>query len=130
MKTDDDIRDFFHANRPVPSDESQFMDSLEKNMSVAVLLREMHRRERKRSRRLIAAASCCGLIAGALIAASYAYLPIHAESLITAAETSIASLSRPVISLELAALARQSGVWLFSAAILAAALLIPHRYVR
>ncbi len=127
MKTDDDIRDFFHANRPVPSDESQFMDSLERNMAVAVVLREMSRSERKRSRRLIAAALCCGLIAGALIAAFYAYMPTYAEGLIAAAQTSIA---RPVISLKPVALAGQSGIWLISAVILAAALLIPHKYVR
>lgn len=77
MKDDKEIREFFHANRPIAGGEEDFMARLNERLAVADQVKGYCRQERKRSRRGVIIAGIVGLLCGIGLVLMLIYLPAY-----------------------------------------------------
>ena len=100
MKNDKELRELFHAARPMVTGQEAFMKQLDERLKVAEQVKGYCAQERKKSRRGVFIAGAVGLLCGIGLMLMLIFLPAYlpdapsvltdaAESLRTAARTSV-----------------------------------------
>lgn len=73
--TDNEIREFFHSNRPAPEGGAEYMASLNAKLAAIEEIKAIHDASMKHSRRVMHVAFAAGLLVGAAILAIVFFCP-------------------------------------------------------